>query len=195
MEIKWTSEYLFNEAGELAKAAEEQLSIKHFWKVADRDLAGPAPKSFTELFERARNYIQFDRAIARNAIDKTDQEVQASVRRMEIFDAHLATLKGLDPQLQVTGMLQFMCRTNLLFLGREVFNKAFTFFTHAPICNFFVQKDPSKPHYLQDDIKERLLLYPRGSFKSTLDIIDCVQWMINFPDIRILILAADCAGT
>jgi len=191
MELRWTSEYLVNEAGELAKAGEEQLSIKHFWKVADRDLAGPAPKSFTELFERARNYIQFDRAIAKNAVDKTDQEVQASVRRMEIFDSHLATLKNLDPQLQVTGMLQFMCRTNLLFLGREVFNKAFTFFTHAPVCNFFVQKDPSKPYYEQDIIKERLLLYPRGSFKSTIDVIDCVQWLINFPDIRILILAAE----
>jgi predicted phage terminase large subunit-like protein len=190
-EIKWSSEYLFNEAGEIAKSKDEGLSIKHFWAVADRDLAGAAPKSFTELFERARNYIQFDRAIARNAVDKADPDVWASVKRMEIFDAHLAKLKTLDPNLQVTGMLQFMCRTNLLFLGREVFNKAFTFYTHAPICNFFVQKDPSKPHYEQDDIKERLLLYPRGSFKSTLDVIDCVQWMINFPDIRILILAAE----
>jgi len=190
-EIKWSSEYLFNEAGEIAKAKEEPLSIKHFWAIADRDLAGEVPKSFTELFERARNYIQFDRAIARNATDKTDPDVWASVKRMEIFDAHLATLKGLDPQLQVTGMLKFMCRTNLLFLAREVFNKAFTFYTHAPITNFFVQKDPSKPHYLQDLIKERLLLYPRGSFKSTADVIDCVQWLINFPEIRILILAAE----
>ncbi len=197
-EIKWTSDYLLEESNLLAKAADEQIGIKHFWKVADRDLAGPAPKSFTELFERARNYIQFDRAIAKFATDRGDQEVQASVRRMEIFDSHLSTLKGLDPQLQVTGMLQFMCRTNLLFLGREVFNKAFTFFTHAPICNFFVQKDsawsdgkPTKPYYTQDDIKERLLLYPRGSFKSTIDIIDCAQWLVNFPDIRILILAAE----
>jgi predicted phage terminase large subunit-like protein len=190
-EIKWSSDYLFSEASEFAKKRDENLGIKHFWAVADRDLAGAAPKSFTELFERARNYIQFDRAIAKAATDKSDPDVWASVERMKIFDAHLATLKTLDPSLQVVGMLQFMCRTNLLFLGREVFNKAFTFFTHAPICNFFVQKDPSKPHYLQDDIKERLLLYPRGSFKSTIDIIDCAQWLINFPDIRILILAAE----
>ncbi len=190
-EIKWSSEYLLDEAQGFASRKEESLTIKHFWAVADRDLAGPAPKSFTELFERARNYIQFDRAIAKHAVDKLDPDVWASVKRMEIFRSHLATLKSLDPQLQVTGTLQFMCRTNLLVLGREVFNKAFTFFTHAPICNFFVQKDPSKPHHLQDDIKERLLLYPRGSFKSTIDIIDCVQWMINFPDIRILILSAE----
>src|SRR5258708_44814 len=52
----------------------------------------------------------------------------------------------------------------------------------------FVQKDPSKSIPQQDRIKERLLLYPRGSYKSTLNICDCVQWIICFPDIRILVL-------
>lgn len=37
-------------------------------------------------------------------------------------------------------------------------------------------------------MKERLLLYPRGSYKSTLNVCDCVQWIICFPDIRILVL-------
>ena len=190
-EIKWNSEYLLNAATEIAKARDENLSIRHFWFVADRDLAGEAPKSLAELFERARNYDSFDRAIVKAATDASDPDVWASAKRMEIFDSHLSKLKALDPQLQMQGMLQYMCRTNLLFLGREIFNKAFTFITHAPICNFFVQKDPSKKQYEQDDIKERLLLYPRGSFKSTIDVIDCVQWLINFPDIRILILAAE----
>jgi predicted phage terminase large subunit-like protein len=190
-EIKWSSEYLFDSATEIAKQRDEPLQMRHWWAVADRDLAGEAPKSFEELFARARNYIQFDRAVACNATDPSDPDVWASIKRMEILDSHLAKLKATDPQLQVSEMLKFMCRTNLLFLGREVFNKSFTFYTHAPVCNFFVQKDPSKPYYLQDDIKERLLLYPRGSFKSTIDVIDCVQWLINFPDIRILILAAE----
>jgi predicted phage terminase large subunit-like protein len=186
-EIKWSSEYLLNEASEVAKSRDESLNIKHFWAVADRDLAGEGPKSIEELIVRGQNYIRFDKAIAKHAIDKSDPDVWASVKRVEILDAQLDDLKskGLNEQLK------FLCRTNLLFLGREVFNKAFTFYTHAPICNFFVQKDPSKPHYLQDPVKERLLLYPRGSFKSTLDVIDCVQWLINFPDIRILILAAE----
>ena len=191
METKWTSEYIFTSAKEIAAQRDEPLDIKHFWLVADRDLTGDAPKSFEELIVRAQNYILFDRTIVRESTDRDNQDVRASIKRMEIFDAHLASLKALDPQLQVLGMLQFMCRTNLLFLGREVFNKAFTFYTHAPVCNFFIQKDPSKEHHKQDSIKDRLLLYPRGSFKSTINIIDCVQWLINFPEIRILILAAE----
>jgi phage terminase large subunit-like protein len=52
----------------------------------------------------------------------------------------------------------------------------------------FVAKDESKPLDKQDRRKERLLLYPRGIFKSTLDVIDAVQWVLCFPDIRILFL-------
>jgi len=34
-------------------------------------------------------------------------------------------------------------------------------------------------------------MYPRGSFKSTIDGIDIVQWILNFPDIRIFILTGN----
>lgn len=34
-----------------------------------------------------------------------------------------------------------------------------------------------------------ILMDPRGFFKSTIDGLDCVQWIINCPDIRILIMA------
>jgi predicted phage terminase large subunit-like protein len=177
------TEYLYAEANTLAAKSEEILSVKHFWKVADRDLAGPAPKTLEELILRAKNYIALDIAIAK-APDQTNADVAACVKRLEI-------LKNCPSSLETMNFLRFMCRTNLLFLGREMFNRAFTFLTHAPVCNFFVQKDSSKEIYEQDETKERLLLYPRGSFKSTLDVIDCVQWIINFPNIRILILAAE----
>jgi hypothetical protein len=36
--------------------------------------------------------------------------------------------------------------------------------------------------------KEMLLLAPTGAFKSTANKIDCVQWMLNFPDVRIFII-------
>lgn len=61
-------------------------------------------------------------------------------------------------------------------------------YTHRPVADFFVRKNPDKSLAEQDRIKERLLLYPRGSYKSTLNICDCVQWIICFPDIRILVL-------
>ena len=84
-----------------------------------------------------------------------------------------------------------MCQTSGLFLGREVLNRDFTFFTHGPAFDLFVQKNPSKTITQQDTKKKiRLLLMPRGSFKSTVDGVDCVQWIINFPNIRIMFLTA-----
>src|SRR5581483_3196559 len=47
----------------------------------------------------------------------------------------------------------------------------------------------SKSFAEQDEAKQRLLLDPRGHFKTTLDIADIVQWILNFPDIRILIMS------
>lgn len=61
---------------------------------------------------------------------------------------------------------------------------------HAPFLDFFVKKDKSRPISEQDEIKNRLILYPRGSMKSTWGIADVVQWILNFPEIRILILTA-----
>jgi hypothetical protein len=54
----------------------------------------------------------------------------------------------------------------------------------------FVTKDDSKPLNKQSDVKTRLLLWPRGGAKSTFDHVDTVQWILNFPAIRILYLTA-----
>lgn len=58
---------------------------------------------------------------------------------------------------------------------------------HRPVCNFLVQKDPSRQLWEQDTIKQRLYLDPRNHFKTTIDICDMVQWILAFPNIRILI--------
>ena len=100
---------------------------------------------------------------------------------------------------------RFLCQTNLFFLCKFLGYDAMTaqehvwtdgkvHNTHEEICNeFFVAKDPTEPnfksfsaHYI--DKKERLLLVPRGGFKSTIDMSDCVQYIINYPEITILIL-------
>ena len=90
---------------------------------------------------------------------------------------------------------RFMAQTNLYFLCHllEKYNQT-TLQTHEEICNkFFVQKDPTFSTFegfanQYSDLKERLLLVPRGGFKSSIDIADCVQWIICFPAITILIL-------
>jgi predicted phage terminase large subunit-like protein len=84
--------------------------------------------------------------------------------------------------------LRHRCQTDLFFLAKQVLGKDLTERTHRAVTTFFVQKDPSKSIAAQDRVKERLLLYPRGSYKSTLNICDCVQWIICFPDVRILVL-------
>lgn len=90
---------------------------------------------------------------------------------------------------------RFLAQTNLFFLCHllEKYNQT-TLNTHEEICNkFFVQKDPTYltfEHFANQytDLKERLLLVPRGGFKSSIDMADCVQWIISFPEITILIL-------
>lgn len=178
----WDVESLYQRAKALAEKAGRELSIEHFWAIADADLAGSAPREIDRLVARAKNYIVFDKAIAKYGVPG-DPDVDASIRRNEIFNSAEALKDNLDA-------LRFLCKTNLLFLAREILNKEFTFYTHARLCNFFVQKDPSRALVYQDPVKDRLLLYPRGGFKSTLDMIDCVQWIINFPDVRILVLCS-----
>jgi phage terminase large subunit-like protein len=65
--------------------------------------------------------------------------------------------------------------------------------THAVICrDFFIQKDDAKSVKEQSSIKFRTILWSRGGLKTTCDIADSVQWILNFPSIRIwFITAAD----
>jgi len=59
---------------------------------------------------------------------------------------------------------------------------------HKPICDdFFVRKDPDKKIGELDVIKMRLWLDPRNHFKTTIDICDIVQWILCYPNVRILI--------
>jgi hypothetical protein len=70
---------------------------------------------------------------------------------------------------------------------------------HRPLADFFVKKDNSNLHvgYTQDQMNRcllkqnlqhnLLLLFPRAFRKSTGAILDLVQWILNFPDIILLI--------
>ena len=73
---------------------------------------------------------------------------------------------------------------------------------HRPLINFFVRKDNSDlpVEYTQDEKNtwlrkqdtqhDRLLLYPRGFRKSTISMIDAVQWILNCPDLIILVVTS-----
>ncbi len=64
--------------------------------------------------------------------------------------------------------------------------------------DFFIKKNPyieartwKEAVSKQSAIKNRMLLYPRGTFKSSIDRIDVLQWIICFPNIRILVMTAE----
>jgi predicted phage terminase large subunit-like protein len=90
---------------------------------------------------------------------------------------------------------RFLAQTNLFFLCKilEKYGEV-TIGTHEEICNkFFVAKNPTFTTFERfahqyTTLKDRMLLVPRGGFKSSIDMADCVQWIITFPAITILIL-------
>lgn len=90
---------------------------------------------------------------------------------------------------------RYLSQTNLYFLCHllEKYSQT-TLKTHEDICNsFFVQKNPSFitfDHFADQytDLKNRMLLVPRNGFKSSINMADCVQWIICFPEVTLLIL-------
>jgi predicted phage terminase large subunit-like protein len=116
---------------------------------------------------------------------------------------------GLTDGLKVA-RYRFMAQTNLFFLCKllekykDTSDASYTWTdgkvhnTHEEICNeFFVRKNPTLPNFKEfaswyeseaKGKKERLLLVPRGGFKSSIDMADVVQWIICFPEITILVL-------
>ena len=98
-------------------------------------------------------------------------------------------------------------RKDLFWLGKDCIGTEesganFSETVHREMCAMFVPKDFDGVYhkdYTLTDVrrngigkqkreKEMLLLAPRKSYKSTTNKIDCVQWMLNVPDIRILIM-------
>lgn len=104
--------------------------------------------------------------------------------------------------------LRDKARKDLLWLGRLL---GFGLFhsVHQYVCDQFVKKDfdglyfpnytiddfhdafRAQKRFANDDItpcREMVLLESRGGYKSTIDGIDAIQWLINAPDARIMII-------
>ena len=85
----------------------------------------------------------------------------------------------------------FGWETNPVALGRPVSFNAIDEENYRVVCDLFVKKDDSKSIIEQDDFKSRLLLWPRGGLKSTIDGYDVAQWILNWPHIRVLFHTGD----
>jgi len=90
-------------------------------------------------------------------------------------------------------------QTDLYWLSVELCGLDLIESTHRPITDdFFVRKDPYKEAKnwkdavsKQSTVKNRMLLYPRGSFKSSIDRVDVAQWLICFPSIEVVYMTAE----
>lgn len=103
--------------------------------------------------------------------------------------------------------LRDLCRRNLFFLAKYFLGfEDLVYRVHKPVCDVFVHKDFTNIYhkdYALKDIraaflrmrdkrhKTALILDPRGFFKTSLNLSDIVQWLLNCPDAKILLLTAE----
>lgn len=110
------------------------------------------------------------------------------------------------PNTRLGKEVRHRCQTDLMWLAqffcwmtnpasdngtRPIEENIFCDEYYGPFTKLFIKKDPTKPINKQSDVKTRLLLYPRGAAKSSFDHIDTVNWILCFPNIRILYLTAE----
>ncbi len=74
-----------------------------------------------------------------------------------------------------------------LFLATKVLGyDGFCEDVHGELFDYTL--DPEKPFFEQGIPKDELLLWPRGHYKSTARVVQVIQFILNFPDIRILLM-------
>lgn len=139
------------------------------------------------------------RAVEYNGI-KLEPNCQAEFRLLKEVDEIVSFRRWLD--------LRSKGRQDLLWLGR-LLGKGLFHSVHQYVCNQFVQKNFEGmyfPGFNIDDfhdmlraqkrtandgvtqVREMILLESRGAYKSTIDGIDCAQWIVSCPDIRIMVM-------
>ncbi len=131
---------------------------------------------------------------------KIDPDMVEYKRVFEV-DGHVTFRQWLDFRHKGRCNLLWLCG----LLGKRLFHGS-----HQMICDKFVQKNFDGlyfPEFERSDLNDMirhqkryaadgtptrtlLLFAPRGGWKSTIDGIDAVQWMLNCPDIRIMIITA-----
>src|SRR6185369_1764441 len=73
-----------------------------------------------------------------------------------------------------------------LFLGTFVLGYDFQPDVHGELFDY--KLDPSLPLYDQPIVKDELILWPRGHYKTTARVVQAIQFILNFPDIRIVLM-------
>ena len=87
---------------------------------------------------------------------------------------------------------RLLALTDHQYLGVEVMGMDFQEIPHRGLFDQFLQKDIYQSmslHDLATTVKKRMILWPRGTFKTSAVMVDQVQTILNFPNVRICHLA------
>jgi predicted phage terminase large subunit-like protein len=86
------------------------------------------------------------------------------------------------------------CLKDKLYLAKSL-GYDFVEDVHQELFDQYLQMDASKPLALLSPNKNMLILWPRGHFKSTSITVEIVQLILNYPDIRIVIMRSTKEAT
>lgn len=85
--------------------------------------------------------------------------------------------------------IKLKCLTDKMYLSK-VLGCDFQEEVHKELFANYIEYDRSKPFREQSEIKNRLILWSRGFFKTTSIIVEIIQLILNFPNITILLMQA-----
>ena len=82
--------------------------------------------------------------------------------------------------------LRYRARTDLYWLATEILDYTdLVERVHRPVCNHFYKMVPGSDIKTLSAEKGMCLYDPRAHFKTTIMIASAIQWILNYPDIRI----------
>jgi hypothetical protein len=98
------------------------------------------------------------------------------------------TIPDMDPLEAATNRVEerARCKRDKFFLSNMLgydFQEC-----HAELFAAFPSFDPSKPWLEQSEIKDMMILWSRGHYKSTAVIVCAIQAVLNFPNLRVLLM-------
>ncbi len=95
-------------------------------------------------------------------------------------------MADLFEQAKVKVAARARCKVDKMFLAEQL---GYDFQPcHQELFDQFPTYDCEKPWAEQSDILDRMILWARGHYKSTAVVVEIIQIILNFPNIRILIM-------
>lgn len=84
--------------------------------------------------------------------------------------------------------LRYRARTDLFWLAKEILGYSeLNERVHKPVCDHFYKLTPGTPIEAVSNVKGMMLMDPRGHFKTSIMQASAVQWILNYPNIRVFI--------